>query len=69
MGRSIGQGFPQSGSSDAFFGGGQNAPTPSPGAGGRPAIPGGPRLPQNPYAEAAWRLQLARGAMGIPKIK
>ena len=53
------------GTSDAFYGG-QRKPKHEPGAGGRPAIPGGPPLPKNPIAVAAWEMQLARGAMNSP---
>jgi hypothetical protein len=46
MGGSVGSSFGQRGSPYAPM---KNEP----GAGGRPAIPGGPRLPNNPYAKEA----------------
>jgi hypothetical protein len=60
MGRGVGTPFAQRGNSPY-------APLKGhPGAGGRPAIPGGPRLPNNPYAEEAWRRQYLAAAMQSP---
>jgi hypothetical protein len=72
MGRSVapGQsGFGGYGSSSGLFGGGQDALKPSPGAGGRPTVPGGPRLPQNPIANHAWQMQKFLGAMQPPYLR
>jgi len=64
------------GSTDAFYG--SKAPIlPSPLAknapswGGQKTLPmaGAPTVPPNPYADAAWRIQLARGAMGTPGVR
>jgi hypothetical protein len=64
MGGSIGRGFGQQRypSPSAFYGEDEQAPKPkfAPGAGGRPAVPGGPMLPRNPYAEFAWERQRHR---------
>ena len=57
-------------SGDAFFGG-EAAPqqipfaSAAPSQGGQKAftMPGAPKLPTNPLADAAWRMQKARGAM------
>jgi len=40
----------------------------APGAGGRPAVKGGPMLPANPWAEMAWERQRLLGAMDQPNI-
>ena len=40
----------------------------APGAGGRPAVPGGPMLPQNPWAQMAWERQRLLGAMNQPRV-
>jgi hypothetical protein len=57
-------------SSDAFFGGPASPPqipfasrAPSQSRQQAFAMPGAPKLPGNPYADAAWRMQRARGAM------
>ena len=57
-------------SSGAFFGG-EPAPDQIPFASAAPSrggqktfgMPGAPKLSANPYADAAWRMQKARGAM------
>ena len=65
-----GMNAPQLSLNEEFFGG---PPTPqenpfavaAPSQGGQRAftMPGAPKLPTNPFADAAWRMQRARGAM------
>ena len=72
MGRVPVRGFPQQGyASPSAFYGEEQAPKPksAPGAGGRPAVPGGPMLPRNPFAEFAWRRQYLLGAMNQPRVQ
>jgi len=80
MGRGVApvkNGFAGLGSNDAFYGGSKAPILPSPLAqnapswGGQKTLPmaGAPTILPNPYADAAWRIQLARGAMGTPGVR
>jgi len=70
MGKSVAPWFGQQGyTSSAFYGDEQAPRNLHPGAGGRPAVTGGPMLPRNPYAEFAWERQRLLGAMSQPNLE